>query len=281
MNRIVAKKWLAPRVARFEIEAPVTARKRLAGQFVILRVTESGERIPITIAGSNPEAGTITLVVQQMGTTTTSLCAMEPGEYLQDLVGPLGTPTHIDNWGHVVCVAGGVGAAVVLPIAEAARAAGNQVDVILGSRNADLLVLEAEMRATSSRMWITTDDGSRGEKALVVAPLERLLKQEKVDKVLAAGPLPMMRAVCETTRPYGVSTVVSLNPVMVDGTGMCGGCRVTVGGQVRYACVDGPEFDGHQVDFDELRARLAMYRPQEATSLERHQCRNSKAMPVQ
>ncbi len=273
MNRIVAKDWLAPTVARFEVEAPLTARKRRAGQFVILRVTESGERIPITIAGSNPEAGTITLVVQKVGKTTSDLCALEPGEYLSDLVGPLGQPTHIERWGRVVCVAGGVGAAVILPIASAAQAAGNQVDTILGARSKDLLILEEELAAASERLHITTDDGSRGEKALVVAPLERILQAGPVHQVLAAGPLPMMRAVCDATRPYGVKTVVSLNPVMVDGTGMCGGCRVTVDGKVKYACVDGPEFDGHLVDFDELRARLAVYRPQEETS--RGRCRSN------
>jgi len=273
VNRIVAKDWLAPTVARFEVEAPLTARKRRAGQFVILRVTESGERIPITIAGSNPEAGTITLVVQKVGKTTSDLCALEPGEYLSDLVGPLGQPTHIERWGRVVCVAGGVGAAVILPIALAAQAAGNQVDTILGARSKDLLILEEELAAASERLHITTDDGSRGEKALVVAPLERILQAGPVHQVLAAGPLPMMRAVCDATRPYGVKTVVSLNPVMVDGTGMCGGCRVTVDGKVKYACVDGPEFDGHLVDFDELRARLAVYRPQEETS--RGRCRSN------
>lgn len=273
MNRIVAKDWLAPTVARFEVEAPLTARKRRAGQFVILRVTESGERIPITIAGSNPEAGTITLVVQKVGKTTSDLCALEPGEYLSDLVGPLGQPTHVERWGRVVCVAGGVGAAVILPIASAAQAAGNQVDTILGARSKDLLILEEELAAASERLHITTDDGSRGEKALVVAPLERILQAGPVHQVLAAGPLPMMRAVCDATRPYGVKTVVSLNPVMVDGTGMCGGCRVTVDGKVKYACVDGPEFDGHLVDFDELRARLAVYRPQEETS--RGRCRSN------
>lgn len=278
MNRIVAKRWLAPNVARLDIEAPRTARKRLAGQFVILRVTETGERIPITIAGSNPEAGTITLVVQQVGKTTRDLCALEPGEFVLDLVGPLGQPTHIENWGHVVCVAGGVGSAVVLPIAEACKQAGNRVTVILGARTKDLLCLEDELTAVSERIFITTDDGSYGEHALVVAPLERILKTEPVHHVLSAGPLPMMRAVCNVTRPYNVPTVVSLNPVMVDGTGMCGGCRVSVNGEVRYACVDGPEFDGHAVDFDELRARLAMYREQEEVS-RGNQCA-SRMVPV-
>jgi ferredoxin/flavodoxin---NADP+ reductase len=263
LNRIVSKTWLAPTVARLEIEAPLTARKRLAGQFVILRVSEHGERIPLTIAGSDPDKGTITLVVQQVGKTTTELCALEAGDQLVDLAGPLGMPTHVENWGRVVCVAGGVGAAVVLPIAEAVKAAGNDVDVILGARSQDLLVLEDELRAASHRFHLTTDDGSVGEKALVVAPLQRILDEGKVKMVIAAGPVPMMRAVCETTRPSATPTMVSLNPVMVDGTGMCGGCRVNIGGEVKYACVDGPEFDGHKVDFDELRARLAIYRTQE------------------
>ena len=263
MNRIVSKEWLAPTVARLVIEAPLTARKRLAGQFVILRVSEHGERIPLTIAGSDPGAGTITLVVQKVGKTTSDLCALEAGEYLMDLAGPLGVPTHVENWGRVVCVAGGVGAAVVLPIAEAVKAAGNDVDVILGARSQDLLVLEEEMRAASTHFHLTTDDGSAGEKALVIIPLQRVLDQGNVKMVIAAGPVPMMRAVCETTRPSATPTMVSLNPVMVDGTGMCGGCRVHIGGEVKYACVDGPEFDGHKVDFDELRARLAIYRSQE------------------
>lgn len=269
MNRIVSKEWLAPQIARFEIEAPLTARKCQAGQFVILRVSPSGERIPLTIAGSNPEKGTITLVVQQVGKTTTDLCALESGDYIQDLVGPLGRPTHIERWGRVVIVAGGVGAAVMLPIARAVAAAGNQVEVILGARSKDLMILEEDFRKVADRMWLTTDDGSYGEHGLVTQPLERLLKENGIAQVIAAGPLPMMRAVCELTRAYKVPTVVSLNPVMVDGTGMCGGCRVTVGGVVKYACVDGPEFDGHAVDFDELRARLAMYREQEALSLAR------------
>ncbi|HEY3281485.1 MAG TPA: sulfide/dihydroorotate dehydrogenase-like FAD/NAD-binding protein [Armatimonadota bacterium] len=263
MNRILSKAWLAETVARFEIEAPLTARKRRAGQFVILRVTEDGERIPLTIAGSDPERGTITLVVQKVGKTTSDLCDLESGDYLKDLAGPLGQPTHIENWGHVACVAGGVGAAVVLPIAQALKDAGNHVSTVLGARSQDLLILEDEMRAASNDLYLTTDDGSYGEKGLVVVPLERLLQAGGINQVVCAGPVPMMQAVCETTRRYEVPTQVSLNPVMVDGTGMCGGCRVTVGDEVRYACVDGPEFDGHKVDFAELRARLAIYRPQE------------------
>jgi ferredoxin--NADP+ reductase len=270
LNKVLSKVWLAPTVAKIEIEAPLTARKRLAGQFVILRVTETGERIPITIAGSDPERGSITLVVQQVGATTRDLCALEPGDFVRDLAGPLGKPTHIEKWGRVVCVAGGVGAAVVLPIAEAIHKAGNDLDVILGARSEDLIVLEDELRAVCSRFWLTTDDGSRGEHGLVTMPLERLLKDGNVKQVIAAGPVPMMQAVCEVTRGYEVPTQVSLNPVMVDGTGMCGGCRVSVGGKTYYACVDGPEFDGHGVDFAELRARLAMYRPQEGTVGARH-----------
>lgn len=250
-------------MARLVIEAPLTARKRLAGQFVILRVKDHGERIPLTIAGSDAAAGTITLVVQKVGRTTSDLCALEAGDNLLDLAGPLGMPTHVENWGRVVCAAGGVGAAVVLPIAEAIKAAGNDVDVILGARSQDLLVLEQELRAASHRFHLTTDDGSVGEKALVITPLQRLLDEGNVAMVIAAGPVPMMRAVCETTRPSATPTMVSLNPVMVDGTGMCGGCRVHIGGETKYACVDGPEFDGHKVDFDELRARLAIYRSQE------------------
>lgn len=265
-NRILTKRWLASKVALLEIEAPVTARKRRAGQFVILRVTETGERIPITIAGSDADRGSITIVVQEVGSTTSDLCALEAGDELMDLCGPLGQPTHLENWGRVVCVAGGVGAAVVLPIAAAAHAAGNRVDVVLGARSRDLVILEDEFRAACDTLHLTTDDGSYGEHGLVTAPLLRLIEAGGIAQVIAAGPLPMMRAVCEATRPFAVPTVVSLNPVMVDGTGMCGGCRVTVNGQIKYACVDGPEFDGHGVDFDELRSRLAMYREAESVS---------------
>jgi ferredoxin--NADP+ reductase len=272
LNRILTVQRLAPTVVRLEIEAPLIARKRKAGQFVILRVSEHGERIPLTIAGSNAERGSITIVVQEVGKTTRDLGALKEGDSLQDLAGPLGTPTHVPENSRVACVAGGVGAAVVLPIAEAFHAAGNRVDAILGARSEDLIVLKDEMRAASARFYLTTDDGSAGEKGLVVAPLERLLQAGEVDQVICAGPVPMMQAVCEVTRKYNVPTLVSLNPVMVDGTGMCGGCRVSVNGQVKYACVDGPEFDGHGVDFAELRARLAMYRPQEAHARD-HKCK--------
>jgi ferredoxin/flavodoxin---NADP+ reductase len=278
-NRVVSKELIAPKVARLVIEAPVTSRKRQAGQFVILRVTETGERIPITIAGADPERGTITLVVQAVGATTQDLCALEPGDNLLDLCGPLGKPTHIERWGHVVCVAGGVGSAVVLPIAAAARAAGNSVDVVLGARSQELIILEDDFRAVSDNLYVTTDDGSYGEKGLVTVPLLRLMEAGDVAQVIAAGPLPMMRAVCDATRPFVVPTVVSLNPVMVDGTGMCGGCRVSVHGEVKYACVDGPEFDGHGVDFDELRARLAMYRAAEEVARGKR-CASASAQPA-
>lgn len=274
MNLIVSKKRLAPSIVRLEIEAPLIARKRKAGQFVILRVHENGERIPITIAGADPDKGTITLVIQEVGKTTMEAGALEPGDHLQDVAGPLGTPTHVERWGRVVCVAGGVGAAVVLPIARAFREAGNEVEVILGARSEDLIVLEDELAEAGNRLWVTTDDGSKGEKGLVLAPLERLLAGGDIALVMAAGPVPMMEAVCELTKRFGVRTLVSLNPIMVDGTGMCGGCRVSIGGAVRYACVDGPEFDGHEVDFGELRARLSMYRPFEERK--RHECRLSR-----
>lgn len=269
MNRVLSKTRLAPSVVRLEIEAPLIASKRKAGQFVILRVSEHGERIPITIADSDPVRGSITLVIQEVGKTTMDAGRLEEGDHIQDLAGPLGLPTHVEAWGKVVCVAGGVGAAVVLPIARAARAAGNRIVTILGARTDALLCLQGELREASHEFHLTTDDGSSGEKGLVTAPLERLLVNGDVAKVICAGPVPMMQAVCAVTRPHGVSTLVSLNPVMVDGTGMCGGCRVTVGGEVKYACVDGPEFDGHGVDFDELRARLAMYRGQEAAAREK------------
>lgn len=268
MNRILSKTRLAPSVVRLEVEAPLIAKKRKAGQFVILRATEHGERIPITIAGSDPEKGSITLVIQEVGKSTMDAGRLEAGDSLQDLAGPLGLPTEVDKWGKVACVAGGVGSAVVLPIAEAAKAAGNHVSVVLGARTEELICLDDELRAASDAFFLTTDDGSAGEQGLVTAPLERLLSNGDIAKVVCAGPVPMMQAVCAVTKRHGVDTLVSLNPVMVDGTGMCGGCRVTVGGEVKYACVDGPEFDGHGVDFDELRARLAMYRPQESAQRE-------------
>lgn len=276
MNRIVSKQVLAPAITRFEIEAPLIARKRQPGQFVILRVHEGGERIPLTIADADPERGTITLIVQRVGHTTTELSALREGEAVLDLCGPLGSPTHIEKFGNAVVVGGGVGTAVVYPIAKGLKAAGNTVWAIVGAQSEPLLLLEEELRSFCDEVAITTDDGSKGFKGFVSALLQEWIHNGRpIDYVMAAGPVPMMRAVCEVTRPAGVKTVVSLNPIMVDGTGMCGGCRVSVGGEAKYTCVDGPEFDGHLVDFDLLIRRLRMYRPQEQESL--HRCKLEEA----
>jgi ferredoxin/flavodoxin---NADP+ reductase len=267
MFPIVEARWLAPEVKRFRIEAPRIARKRRPGQFVIVRVHERGERIPLTIADSSPADGTITLVVQGIGKTTRLLNRLEPGDALLDVVGPLGEPSEVERFGTVAVVGGGVGAAIAWPTAVAFHEAGNRVLTVLGARSRELVILEEELRAVSDELLVATDDGTYGEKGLVTAPLARLLAAEPVDRVLAIGPVPMMRAVAELTRPLGIKTVVSLNSIMVDGTGMCGGCRVLVGGESRFACVDGPEFDAHLVDFAVLQQRNAMYRPAEAESL--------------
>lgn len=278
MHRILSNEVLAPDIHRLWVDAPVIARKRQPGQFVIVRATEEGERIPLTIADVDPARGAIALIVQGVGTTTLTINNLPPGGHLLDVAGPLGRPTHIRPGAHVCCVGGGIGVAVVYPIARGVKARGGRVTAILGARTRELVILEDELRATADRCVVTTDDGSYGEAGLVTDALRRLLGEKaSFDEVVAVGPLPMMRAVCDLTRPLGLPTTVSLNPVMVDGTGMCGGCRVVVGGQQRFVCVDGPEFDGHLVDFDELAARLRAYRAQEAESLARfrerqHEC---------
>jgi len=269
--RIVEAAFLAPDVKRFRIEAPRVARRRRAGQFVIIRLHEHGERIPLTIADADPAAGTVTLIVQGIGKTTKLMNRLEAGDALLDLVGPLGQPSEVERFGTVAVIGGGVGTAIAWPTAVAFQEAGNRVLSILGARNRDLILLEDEMRKVSDLLIVTTDDGSYGHKGLVTDALATLIAQEPVDRVLAIGPVPMMRAVAEVTRQYGIKTIVSLNSIMVDGTGMCGGCRVKVGESVRFACVDGPDFDGHQVDFDDLMARLARYRPEERAALERWQ----------
>jgi ferredoxin--NADP+ reductase len=270
MYTIHEARTIAPDVKLFRIEAPRVARKRRAGQFVILRVHETGERIPITIADSNPERGDITIVVQGIGKTTKLLNSLEAGDSILDVVGPLGRPSEVDHYGTCCVIGGGVGAAIAYPTAVALKEAGNRVISILGGRTRDLVVLEDEIRAASDQVVVTTDDGSYGEKGLVTDALRKLIEDgEKIDYVLAIGPIPMMKAVAETTRPHRIHTVVSLNSIMIDGTGMCGGCRVSVGGQSRFACVDGPEFDAHEVDFDVLRNRNAMYREAETRALER------------
>jgi ferredoxin/flavodoxin---NADP+ reductase len=274
MYRIIRTQALAPTVTRFEIEAPFIARKRKPGNFVMIRIDGHGERIPLTLADSDPVSGTITIIVQAIGKTTKQLCAMKAGESILDVVGPLGTPTPIENHGAVVCVGGGVGTAELFPITRALREAGNTVYSIVGARSKELVILENEMQAISDKLFITTDDGSHGRKGFVTDQLKELLDTvQGIGAVFAIGPLPMMRAVANLTRPYNVHTLVSLNTVMVDGTGMCGGCRVTVNGTMKFACVDGPEFDGHAVDFDELMMRNRTYVVQERISEERHICR--------
>jgi ferredoxin--NADP+ reductase len=270
MFPLLAARFLAPDVKLFRIQAPRVARKRKAGQFVILRVHETGERIPITIADSDAERGDITIVVQGIGKTTKLLNSLETGDSILDVVGPLGKPSEVEKFGTVCVIGGGVGAAIAYPTAVALKKAGNRVISILGGRTRDLVILEDEIRAASDEVHVTTDDGSYGEKGLVTDALQKMIDAgEKIDYVLAIGPIPMMRAVAETTRPHGIKTVVSLNSIMIDGTGMCGGCRVSIDGKSEFACVDGPEFDAHRVDFDILRNRNAMYREAEALALDR------------
>ncbi|MCE5284852.1 MAG: sulfide/dihydroorotate dehydrogenase-like FAD/NAD-binding protein [Pelosinus sp.] len=269
MFKILTKQELAPNVKMFEMDAPLIARKAQPGQFVILRIDEDGERVPLTIADFNREKGTITLIFQEVGGTTQLLGKLNEGESILDLVGPLGKPTHIENFGTVVCVGGGIGIAPVYPIARGMKEAGNNVVSIIGARSKDILIYEEEMAAVSNTLHITTDDGSAGHKGFVTDPLKQMLESgEKIGLVVAIGPVIMMRNVAETTRPYGVPTVVSLNPIMVDGTGMCGGCRVSVGNENKFACVDGPEFDAHKVDFAGLVTRQRMYKPQEKSHSE-------------
>ena len=270
MFSLLEARFIAPDVKLFRIQAPRVARKRQAGQFVILRVLESGERIPITIADSDAERGDITIVVQGIGKTTKLLNSLEAGDSILDVVGPLGKPSEVERFGTVCVIGGGVGAAIAYPTAVALKKAGNRVISILGGRTRDLVILEDEIRAASDVLHLTTDDGSYGEKGLVTDALQKLIGAgEKIDYVLAIGPIPMMRAVAETTRPHGIRTVVSLNSIMIDGTGMCGGCRVSIDGKSEFACVDGPEFDAHRVDFDVLRNRNAMYREAETEALDR------------
>ena len=266
MYKIVKKQPLNPTVTRMEIEAPLIAKKAKPGQFIILRVDENGERIPLTVAGYDREKGTVTIIFQIVGATTEKLNHLNEGECLHDFVGPLGVPTHVDGLKRVCVIGGGVGCAIALPIAEELHAMGAEVTSIIGFRNQDLVILEDEFKACSDHFTLMTDDGSYGEKGNVTAPLKTLLENgERFDEVIAIGPLIMMKFVCLTTKEYNQKTVVSMNPIMVDGTGMCGGCRLTVGGKTKFACVDCPDFDGHEVDFDEAMSRSRSY-----TSFERH-----------
>jgi ferredoxin/flavodoxin---NADP+ reductase len=269
MFRITHAEFIAPGIKRFEIEAPRIARKQKAGQFVILRLHDRGERIPITIERSNPTGGTISIVVQSVGKTTHQLNTLNAGDNILDVVGPLGKPSEIALFGSVVVVGGGVGVAMAYPTAAALKRAGNRVISIIGARNQELVILEREMRQVSDELMITTDDGSYADKGLVTGKLRQLLDNHaRVDRVLAVGPIPMMRAVAEITRKDHIPTIVSLNPIMIDGTGMCGGCRVLVDGRSQFACVDGPEFDGHLVDFAILTQRNSSYREAEHRSME-------------
>jgi len=264
MNEITSRQPVGLDVYRIEVEHPKLARKARPGQFVILRVSEDGERFPLTIADSNPAAGTITLIFAVVGKSTTLLARLGEGDAILDLVGPLGRATEIERYGRVLCVGGGIGVAPLYPIAKALKAAGNTVVAVLGSRSKNLLIMEGEFRAVADEVRVATDDGSYGRKGFVTDVISDLLGQGMTfAKAWAIGPVPMMRATCKATRAADIPTVVSLNPIMVDGTGMCGGCRVIVGGEIKFACVDGPEFDGHLVDFDSLTRRLGTYRDKE------------------
>jgi ferredoxin--NADP+ reductase len=273
---ILAKKDLAPVTKLYVVQAPVVAHKARSGQFVIIRLHEEGERIPLTIADYDRDAGTITLVVQEVGKTTMEMGTLKVGDQLASFTGPLGEPSEIQNYGTVLCVGGGVGIAPIYPIAHDLRAAGNKVVSIIGARNKDLLFWEEKMREVSHELIVCTDDGSYARKALVTIPMKELLEAGRsIDRIWAIGPAIMMKFCALTTQPFGVPTIVSLNSIMVDGTGMCGACRVEVGGQTRFVCVDGPEFDGHQVDWDQLLARQRIYPEQEKQAVEKwqHECR--------
>lgn len=270
MNLIVNKEYFSENVVRLDIEAPLIAKSRKAGHFVIVRVDENGERIPLTIAGSDLEKGTITLVVQKIGVSSTKLCALNAGDYVADVVGPLGKATHIENFGTVVCACGGVGTAPMLPIAEAMKKAGNKVITVLAARTKDLIILEEQMRKVSDEVIIMTDDGSYGTKGLVTNGVEGVINRENVDLCVTIGPAIMMKFVSLLTKKYEVPTVASLNTIMVDGTGMCGACRVSIGGETKFVCVDGPEFDAHQVNFDEMMMRMGAYREQEQAAFAKY-----------
>ncbi len=277
MYKILLREDLVPNVHLYKIEAPAVAKKAQPGQFIVIRIDEKGERIPLTVADWDREEGSVTIVVMEVGTTTQRLARLGTGDSIADFVGPLGLPTHIDNYGTVVCVAGGFAVAPIKPIARALKQAGNKVISIMGARNKGLLFWENELRSASNQLIVTTDDGSYGRKGLVTEPLKELLESnEKIDLVVAIGPSIMMKFCAKTTEPFGVKTMVSLNPIMVDGTGMCGACRVSVGGVTRFVCIDGPDFDGHQVDWDLLFARQRIYLDEEKNSAEIYK---SKCLP--
>jgi NAD(P)H-flavin reductase len=277
MFRIISRDTLAAKIHLFKIEAPAVARKAQPGQFVVVRVDERGERIPLTIADWNEKEGSVSMVFMEVGATTFRLAQLKAEESVADFVGPLGVPSDIEKFGTVVCVAGGVGVAVITPIAKALKEKGNNIISILGARSKDLLFWEDKLRNASHQLIVTTDDGTYGRKGVVTEPLKELLEGgEKVARVIAIGPTVMMKFCAKTTQPFGVKTIVSLNPIMVDGTGMCGCCRVSVGGATKFACVDGPDFDGHQVDWDLLAARQRIYLDEEKRSFERWQAEMAK-----
>ena len=259
MNKIVSKEYFSEKVVKLVVEAPLIAKSRRAGHFVIVRACEHGERIPLTIADADVAAGTITLVVQAVGESTNKICALNPGDSLCDVVGPLGQATHIEKVGTVVCCGGGVGVATLLPIVKAMKAAGNKVVSVLAGRTKELIILEDEIRASSDEVVIMTDDGSYGKQGLVTAGVEEIINREPVDMVVTIGPTIMMKFVALLTKKYNIKTMCSLNPLMVDGTGMCGACRITIDGVTKFVCVDGPEFDAHKVDFDEMMTRMKAY----------------------
>ena len=260
MNKIVSKEYFSPNVVKLEVESPLIAKARKAGHFVIVRVGEKGERIPLTIADADVRKGTITLVVQRMGVSSHKLCALNEGDSITDLVGPLGQATHIENFGTVICACGGVGTAPMMPIVKAMKEAGNKVITVLAARTKELIILEEQMHKYSDEVIIMTDDGSYGTKGLVTNGIETVIEREKVDTCVTIGPAIMMKFVSLLTKKHNIPTIASLNTIMVDGTGMCGACRVSVGGKTKFVCVDGPEFDAHEVDFDEMMMRLGGYK---------------------
>lgn len=268
-HEVTSSEEIAPDISRLRVTAPRVAEKTRPGQFIVLRLEQQGERIPLTVVDSQPESGKITLIVQATGYTTTRLAGLEVGAQIRDILGPLGQPTEIEQFGRVACVGGGVGTALIYPLARAFSEAGNQVVSFIGARSQDLVILEDELREYSDELVVTTEDGSYGRSGFVTGPLsEKISDGQNFDRVHAIGPVPMMQAVAEVTRPAAIKTFASLNPIMVDGTGMCGGCRVTVGEEVKFACMDGPEFDAHQVDFEELKARQDFYHEKEECRLQ-------------
>lgn len=274
MYLIKEKRQLNSSMTLMTIDAPLVAKKARAGQFIILRIDEKGERIPLTIADYDRDNGTVTIIFQKVGKTTYALDLLNEGDSISDFVGPLGVPTHLDGYKKAAVIGGGAGCAIAYPSAKALHQIGTEVDMIAGFRNKDIIFFEDEMSKVCDRLTVTTDDGSNGNKGFVTDALKQLIEQgNQYDLVIAIGPLPMMKAVCNLTKEYGIKTIVSMNPIMIDGTGMCGGCRVKVGGEMKFACVDGPDFDGHEVDFDEAMRRLAMFKPQEKKALEDHICR--------